>query len=231
MENSRVETIISRLLKRFTTTIELNYSTPWELLVAVVLSAQCTDKRVNIVTSSLFKKYGKVEDYANASLVEFQNDIRSIGFFDVKAKYILKSARILLDKFNGIIPNTMAELITLPGVGRKSANVLLSAIYHKNEGVIVDTHVKRLAQRLRLVSISDIGGHDTVFVKIQNEKVLDFVRDADPEKIEQILMKIVPREMWDTFSHLIVKLGRYVCKAQGPLCGECPLADMCPTRR
>ena len=218
-------------MKKFNTAIELNYSTPWELLVAVVLSAQCTDKRVNIVTSTLFKKYKTISDYASASPTEFENDIRSIGFFEVKAKYIQKSARILLEKFNGILPNTMAELITLPGVGRKSANVLLSTIYHKNEGVIVDTHVKRLAQRLRLVSLTEIGGHDTVFEKINNIKIIDFIRDADPEKIEQVLMKIVPRKMWDTFSHLIVKLGRYVCKAQGPLCGQCPLMDMCPVRR
>lgn len=231
MKQELVNTIINRLSNKFNTVIELNYSTPWELLVAVVLSAQCTDKLVNIVTQTLFKKYTTVADYANTPLHEFQHDIRQIGFYLVKAAHIQKTAQIVLNKYNGVIPQTMEELLTLPGIGRKSANVLLSGIYHKNMGVIVDTHVRRLSQRLHLVSPEKIGGTDKLFITINNKRVVDFVRNANVEKIEAELMEIVPQNQWDVFSHLIVKLGRYVCKAISPLCNECLLKDLCPVRR
>ena len=189
----------------------LNYGNAWELLVAVILSAQCTDKMVNQVTAKLFQKYHTVEDYATADLLEFEGDIRPTGFFRNKAKHVIGSAQKILADFGGEVPATMAELLTLPGVARKTANVVLGNAYPEafatdpDAGIAVDTHVSRLSQRLGLATT------------------------ADPEKIERQLMEIVPRSDWFRLTYLLIEHGRAVCAAKRPLCGECLLQDICPS--
>lgn len=184
---------------------ELNFSTPLELLVATILSAQCTDKQVNIVTKDLFQKYKAPVDYANAPLEELQNDIRRIGFFRNKAKSIQGCCRSLIEKHGGEVPNTMEQLVELAGVGRKTANVVLGNVFNVNVGVVVDTHVARLSERL------------------------DLSREATPEKIEQDLMKLVPQNDWCFFSHLLIWHGRRRCSARSPDCPDCEVLSHCPT--
>jgi len=183
---------------------ELDHKNPIELLVATILSAQCTDKRVNIVTEKLFKKYHSLEDYATAPLEELQEDVRPTGFFRNKAKNIQEACQIILDKFGGRFPDTMDTLTQLSGVGRKTANVILGTVFGKNEGVVVDTHVIRLSG------------------------LLDFSQKASPEKIEQDLMKLIPQEDWSLFSHLLVWHGRRRCKARKPDCLNCEVSALCP---
>jgi endonuclease III len=185
---------------------ELNYSNPLELLIATILSAQCTDKQVNIVTESLFKKYLTAADYARVELAELENDIRRIGLYRNKAKNIKAACTQLVERFGGNVPKTMAELIALPGVGRKTANVVLGNAFNLNEGVVVDTHVARLGQRLGLT------------------------REHDPVKIEAELMKSLPREHWTMFSHWLIWHGRRRCFARSPQCGECEIKELCPSR-
>lgn len=205
MDHKIIE-IIRRLKKAYPDAkIALNYSNPVETLVSTILSAQCTDKRVNTVTSKLFKKYRTVSDYAHANLKEFEQDIRSTGFYRNKAKNIIESAKIIQSKFNSHVPESMEEILTLPGVSRKTANVVLSNAYGKLEGIVVDTHVKRISQRLGLTKYST------------------------PEKIEQDLMKTVPHKEWLKFSFLIQFLGRDVCKSQNPIHSKCVLKDICPS--
>ncbi len=182
----------------------LEFSSPLQILIATMLSAQCTDSRVNEVTKTLFKKYKSVKDYAFADLKEFEQDIRSTGFYRNKAKNIINSAKIIHEKFNSKVPNVMEELITLPGVARKTANLVLSEGYGIIVGIAVDTHVKRLSFRLGLT------------------------RNTEPEKIEQDLMKIVPKKDWRAFSHLLIMHGREVCNAKKPLCSKCQLNSLCP---
>lgn len=184
----------------------LNFKTPFELLVATILSAQATDAHVNRVTPGLFKKYKSPEDFAGAPLEELQKDISSINLYRGKAKNIQGSAKMIMEQFKGRVPRTMAELITLPGVARKTANVVLSAAYGINEGIAVDTHVKRLARRLGLTE------HD------------------DPVKIERDLMSITPREEWGNLSFLLILHGRNVCHAKKPEHHKCVLYDICPSR-
>jgi len=184
--------------------IALNFSNPLELLVATILSAQCTDERVNIVTQSLFKKYTKPEDYANADLGELEQDIRSTGFYHNKAKNIQKASQMIIEKFNRQVPKSMEEMLELPGVARKTANVVLYGAYGIVAGIAVDTHVRRLAQRLGL-SESD-----------------------DPVKIEQDLMKLVPQQKWMHMADLLVFHGRRVCTAKKPNCSGCILNKICP---
>lgn len=184
--------------------VALDFGKPYELLFATILSAQCTDERVNKVTSVLFKKYKTLRDYANADIAEFENDIRSTGFFRNKAKNIIGSAKIILEKHGGKVPREMDELLELPGVARKTANIVLSGAFGKYEGLAVDTHVIRIANLLKLT------------------------KHEDPVKIERDLMEIVPRENWKDFSLLIQALGRKNCKARRPAHDGCPLYELCP---
>jgi endonuclease-3 len=185
--------------------IALHYTNPLELLVATILSAQCTDERVNIVTKTLFKKYTKAEDYANADLTELEKDIRSTGFYRNKAKNIKKCCQLLVEKYHSQVPRTMAELLELPGVARKTANIVLANAYGIVEGVAVDTHVRRLAQRLGLSESND------------------------PAKIEVDLMNIVPRDKWMRITDLLIFHGRQVCAAKKPQCSVCMLNKICPS--
>lgn len=185
--------------------IELDFSGPLELLVATILSAQSTDKRVNIVTRDLFKKYRTAAQFAAADPSVFEGEIRSTGFFRAKTRMVLGAARMLVDRFGGAVPATMEELIQLPGVARKTANVVLWGAFHQNEGVAVDTHVKRVAGRLGLTAAED------------------------PVKIEQDLMAFLPREKWGRATELLIFLGRRMCKAARPDCAHCLLNGACPS--
>jgi endonuclease III len=184
---------------------ELNFKTPLELLIATILSAQCTDKRVNLVTPALFKRYRTAADYANVPAAELEKAIQSTGFFRNKTKSIRAATSTIVNKHNGKVPDTMAELRELPGVGRKTANVVLGNAFHKDEGIVVDTHVVRLSRRLRLTK------HD------------------DPEKIERDLMKLVPREHWTNWSHWLIWHGRRRCFARKPDCANCEILRLCPS--
>lgn len=185
--------------------IALHYSNPLELLVATILSAQSTDKIVNEVTKNLFKKNRKAEDYANADLKELEKDIKSTGFYRNKSKYLKKMGQILVEKFWSKVPKTMDELTTLPGVARKTANIVLSNAFQVVEGIAVDTHVRRLSQRLGLSA------------------------SKDPDKIERDLMKLVPKEQWAKLNDLLIFHGRRVCTAKKPNCGECTVNKLCPS--
>jgi endonuclease-3 len=183
----------------------LNHSNPFELLVATILSAQCTDERVNIVTADLFRKYHKPEDYLNVSPRELEKDIQSTGFFRNKTKSIQGASKMLTEVYAGEVPRTMDELLELPGVARKTANVVLGNAFDIKAGVVVDTHVTRLSHRLNLT------------------------QEKTAEKIEQALIPIVPRKDWVIFPHLIIYHGRKVCKARNPLCAECQIEKECPS--
>ena len=184
---------------------ELNYRSPLQLMVATILSAQCTDKQVNIVTKDLFKKYKKAADFADVRLEELQNDIRRIGLFRNKAKSIQNACRALVEHHKGKVPQTMPELVALAGVGRKTANVILGNAFDLNEGVVVDTHVARLCDRLKITSAKT------------------------PEKIEKDLVKLVPQEHWTLFSHWIIWHGRRRCGARKPNCPDCEIRALCPS--
>ena len=179
----------------------LNFSNPLELMVATILSAQCTDERVNQVTSSLFRKYPTMESFADARLEELEEDIRPTGFFRNKAKNIRETCRILVDQYDGKIPNDLEKLIKLPGIGRKTANVILGNAFHIASGIVVDTHVARVSRRLGLTS------------------------NENPGKIEQDLMDLIPADRWILFSHQLIQHGRQVCLARKPKCEECPLVE------
>jgi endonuclease III len=184
---------------------ELDFRNPLELLVATILSAQCTDKRVNMVTPALFKKYRTAKDYAKAPQAQFENEIKPTGFYRNKTKSIRGAMRAIADQHRGKVPDTMEELRALPGVGRKTANVVLGNAFQKNEGVVVDTHVTRLSQRLGLT------------------------KHKDAEKIERDLMKLVPREHWTDWSHWLIWHGRRRCYARKPDCSNCEVFRLCPT--
>jgi len=202
----RVFRIIGLLEKEFPDAkIALNYTGPLELLVATILSAQCTDERVNIVTGSLFKKYRKAEDYAKADLAVLEKETRSTGFYRNKAKNIKHAAEMLVQKFNSQVPETMEQILELPGVARKTANIVLQNGYGVVEGIAVDTHVRRVAVRLALTA------------------------NEDPDKIEQDLMTIVPKEKWMRITDLLIFLGRRVCTAKKPKCKLCVLNKLCPS--
>ena len=198
--------VFGRLAKEYPDAgITLKYLNPLELLVATILSAQCTDKIVNRVTASLFTKYHTVVDYANADLEEFEQEIRSTGFYHNKARNIINAARLMLTDFDAQVPKTMAELVILPGVARKTANIVLYNGYGVTCGIAVDTHVRRLSRRLGLS------------------------QSSDPERIEQDLMKQVPRANWGHFPCLLIEHGRAVCTARKPKCDVCILSDICPS--
>ena len=184
-------------------TCALHHSNAWELLVATILSAQCTDKRVNMVTPGLFKKYPTIQDFANASQDELAQDIRSTGFFNNKAKSLIGAARKIIADFGGEVPNEMEKLLTVPGAARKTANVVLGTIFGIASGVVVDTHVQRISRRL------------------------DLTKETDPVKIERDLMKTIPPEKWILFPHQVIHHGRALCVARNPKCAECRLDPVC----
>jgi endonuclease-3 len=185
---------------------ELNFHNPLELLVATVLSAQCTDVQVNKTTAELFRAYRSAADYAAAKPVELEHHLRSIGFFRAKAKNLQAMGRLLVERHGGEVPRTMEELVALPGVGRKTANVVLGNAFGIDVGVVVDTHVARISQRLGLTRL------------------------LDPVKIERVLMKLIPQENWTVFSHWLIFHGRRCCRAINPNCPQCPVADLCPSQ-
>lgn len=201
-----VNEIIGLLKKNYPDVkIALEYSNPLELLIATILSAQSTDKQINKVTTTLFKKYRMLQDYVKASQEELEMDIYSAGFYRNKAKNIKNLCNILVNEFNSNVPDTMEELVTLPGVARKTANIVLAGAFGRNEGIAVDTHVKRVAARLGLT------------------------KNTDPDKIEQDLMGIIPKEEWDVFSLRLIQHGREICIAKKPKCDICFLNKVCPS--
>jgi endonuclease-3 len=198
---------VIRLLKRAypDAKCSLNHTNAFELLIATILSAQCTDARVNIVTQDLFRKYRKPEDYLKVSAKELERDIRTTGFFRNKTKSIQGTAKVLTEEYGGEVPDTIKELLELPGVARKTANVVMGNAFGISSGVVVDTHVTRLSHRLGLST------------------------QKTAEKIEQDLIAIVPKKDWVTFSHLMIAHGRAICKARNPLCAECIVEKLCPS--
>lgn len=181
----------------------LEHRSPWELLVATILSAQCTDKRVNLVTPGLFAKYPSPRDFASVRPEVLANDIRSTGFFNNKAKSIVGAAKKVVSEFSGQVPRTLEELLTIPGAARKTANVVLGTAYGIASGVVVDTHVQRITRRL------------------------DLTRNTDPVKIERDLMQVIPKEKWILFSHQTILHGRALCVARNPRCAQCLLSSLC----
>ncbi len=202
----RTGKIIRILKKKYPSAVTaLAHKDPLELLVATILSAQCTDKRVNMVTPALFAKYSSARAFAKANIKELETGIRSTGFYRNKAANIKKAAAMIEDKFKGKVPRNMSDLITLPGVARKTANIVLYHGFGIIEGIAVDTHVKRLSERL------------------------GFTKNQDPVKIEADLMRIVPKNDWGKMSDLLIEHGRQICHARGPECGICPLKELCPS--
>ena len=201
---ARLEEIL-RLLDEIypNVTCELHHENAWQLLVATILSAQCTDKRVNMVTPGLFRKYPTIQDFAAVSPEELGEDIRSTGFYNNKAKSVIGAAKRVLAVFGGEVPRTMEEMLTIPGAARKTANVVLGTVYGIASGVVVDTHVQRISRRL------------------------DLTKEEDPVKIEKDLVKILPQSRWILFSHQLIHHGRRLCVARTPKCGECPLNQQC----
>ncbi|HEV8169610.1 MAG TPA: endonuclease III [Pyrinomonadaceae bacterium] len=203
---ARTRAVIRRLKRAYPgAKCSLNHSNPFELLVATILSAQCTDERVNLVTADLFRKYRKPEDYLNVPPRELEKDIQSTGFFRNKTKSIQGTAKMLTEQYGGEVPQTMDELLELPGVARKTANVVLGNAFDIHAGVVVDTHVTRLSHRL------------------------GFTQQKTAEKIEQDLIPIVPKKDWVIFPHLMIYHGRKICKARTPLCAECTIEKQCPS--
>jgi len=201
---ARVKKILATLDRMYPrATCALHHSNAWELLVATILSAQCTDKRVNEVTPGLFRKYPTMQDFANANQAELAQEIRSTGFFNNKAKSLIGAARKILNDFGGEVPRNIDDLLTVPGAARKTANVVLGTAFGIASGVVVDTHVQRIAQRL------------------------DLSKESDPKKIEQDLMKTIPKDKWILFSHQIILHGRALCLARKPRCAECALDPLC----
>jgi endonuclease III len=205
-EKQRTARIIAQLKKEYPDArCSLNFANPLELLVATILSAQCTDERVNIVTADLFRKYRTAEDYVKVPQGELEQDIRSTGFYRNKAKAIQGASKIIAEQHGGRVPENIEALLLLPGVARKTANVVLGNAFAITSGVVVDTHVGRLAKRLGLTE------HE------------------QPEKVERDLMELVPKKDWIDFSHLLIYHGRKVCKARTPLCAECVIEKLCPS--
>lgn len=206
-KKERAAEIFDRLSKRYPSPQPaLTYTTPWELLVATALSAQCTDERVNMVTPVFFERWPAIRDAAEADVTEIEEVVRSTGFFRNKAKNIKAAARRIMDEYNGEVPRTMAELVTLGGVARKTASIVLANAFGVNEGIAVDTHVKRLTFRMGLTT------------------------KTDPIQIEKDLMPLFPREHWGDVNHILVFFGREVCPARKPHCDACELADICPKK-
>ena len=205
---AQVEEVLDRLYEAYPdSTISLNFSNRLELLIAVMLSAQCTDERVNKETADLFEKYETVEDYANADEDELSEDLNSITYHNSKADYIKTSAQMMLDEYGGEVPDTMDELTELKGVGRKTANVVLQHGHDIVEGIVVDTHVQRISRRLGITE------------------------EETPKKMERDLMEIVPQEHWQQYTHLFISHGRATCTARNPDCSDCVVEDLCPSSK
>ena len=203
----RVRAILEKLDEAYpNVTCALEHKNPFQLLISTILSAQCTDVRVNLVTKTLFLKYRKPEDFAYANPLELEQEIRPTGFFRSKTKSVMGASRKIVEEFRGEVPRTMEELLTLPGVARKTANVVLGTAFGIAVGMVVDTHVIRLSQRL------------------------DLSRNTDPKKIEQDLMRIIPQNKWILFSHQLIWHGRKICQARNPKCAECNLEPLCYSR-
>lgn len=202
----RVSQVLAALDREYGTEYRcyLNHETPWQLLIAVIMSAQCTDARVNIVTADLFKKYDTLEKFAAADLKELEQDIHSIGFYHMKAKNIIACCKALVEKYDGQVPSSIEELTSLAGVGRKTANVIRGNIYDE-PSIVVDTHVKRISRKL------------------------GFAKEEDPEKIEYELMKVLPKDHWILWNIQIITLGRTICVARNPKCSQCFLQEYCPS--
>lgn len=207
MAGKRTEEILRRLDEHIGTeyVCYLNHENAWQLLIAVIMSAQCTDARVNIVTKDLFVKYKCLEDFANADLKELEKDIHSTGFYHNKAKNIIGCAKMLVEKYGGEVPSRLEDLLELPGVGRKTANVIRGNIYY-DPSIVVDTHVKRISKRL------------------------GFTKEEDPEKVEHDLMKKLPKDHWILYNIQIISFGRTICFARSPKCEECFLKDLCKAK-
>jgi endonuclease-3 len=202
----RAPEIIERLTKAYPDAhVALDFTNPLECLVATILSAQCTDERVNMVTATLFKKFAKAEDYLKVPEAELAADIKPTGFFNQKTKSIRGACARIVEVYGGAVPSTMEDLITLPGVARKTANIVLGNAYGIVEGIAVDTHVRRVGERL------------------------GFTTQRDPNKIEQDLMRLIPRKRWFDFTYVIIDHGRATCVARTPRCAECPVNDLCPS--
>lgn len=206
-ERERIDAVLALLDEHYTTEYKcyLNHETPWQLLIATMLSAQCTDARVNIVTKDLFQKYQSVEDFANADLEELEQDIRSTGFYKNKARNIIACCRKLVTEFHGEVPSDIESLTSLAGVGRKTANVIRGNIFHQ-PSIVVDTHVKRISGKL------------------------GFTKESDPEKIEYELMEVLPEDHWILYNIQIIQHGRQICVARNPKCDACFLRDLCKTK-
>ncbi len=205
--DARVQQVLERLDQEYGTDYRcyLEYETPWQLLIAVILSAQCTDARVNLVTRDLFRKYDTLEKFAGADQAELEKDIHSIGFYRMKAKNIIACCRRLVTEYGGQVPEDIKDLTSLAGVGRKTANVIRGNIYHV-PSIVVDTHVKRISRKL------------------------GFAKEEDPEKIEYELMKVLSEDHWILWNIHIITLGRTICTARSPKCSQCFLKDLCPGR-
>jgi endonuclease-3 len=205
-KQERAAEIVSRLKLMYPKAkCTLDYTNPFELLIATMLSAQSTDARVNIVTKSLFRKYPDPQSFANAAQLEMERDVRQTGFFRNKAKAVIAASKAIVEKHGGSVPQTMDELTALPGVGRKTANVVLGNAFKMPVGIVVDTHVSRVSGRLGLTS------------------------NSDPVKIEEDLMKLIPQKEWTVFSHRLIQHGREICIARKPKCRECRLNELCPS--
>jgi endonuclease-3 len=205
---NRIDEIIKQLKAAYPQSkTALQFKTPLQILVATILSAQCTDEQVNKVTPALFKKYKTASDFAHADPGTFENEIRSTGFFKNKTKSIINAAKKIVDDFGGEVPDRMEDLITLQGVARKTANIVLSSGFHRSEGIAVDTHVKRLSQRLGLS------------------------KEKNPDKIEKDLMNLIPKEEWIDFNYMLVNHGRNTCQARKPDCPSCVLNSLCPSAK
>ena len=205
-KQERALDIVSRLKRMYPKAkCSLDFTNPFELLIATMLSAQSTDVRVNIVTKSLFRKYPDAQAFANATQPEMEHDVRQTGFFRNKAKAVIAASKVIVEKHSGEVPHTMDELTALPGVGRKTANVVLGNAFNTAVGIVVDTHVARVSGRLGLTSHDDAG------------------------KIEQDLMKLIPQKEWTVFSHRLIQHGRQICIARKPKCSECRLNELCPS--
>jgi endonuclease-3 len=204
----RAPVVIRRLKKAYPeATVALKFSNPLEMLVATILSAQCTDEKVNEVTATLFQKYRSPEDYLKAPEDELKREIFSTGFYNQKAKAIRGACHVLLDEFGGRIPDTMEEIVRLPGVARKTGNIVLGNAYGVVVGIAVDTHVRRVSQRL------------------------GFTAQKDPDRVEQDLMRLIPRRDWFSFTYVLIEHGRAVCKAPTPICEDCVVSELCPSSR
>jgi endonuclease-3 len=201
------EWVIKTLSTLYTPITTLHFENPWQLLVATILSAQARDVKVNEITAPLFKKFKEPKDYMKLTLLEMEEKVKSINYFKTKAKRILEAADTIQTQFNGQVPQSMKELLMIPGIARKSANVILSSAFGQFEGIVVDTHVMRLSQRFGLTS------------------------EKNAEKIEKDLLKLIPKEEWGNFSHYLIYLGREICISQKPKCNSCALANKCPSVR